>query len=154
MAFEPHFFPYHPRRIRIAMFCGAIAALVLGAAALAQARAAPSLVGTTRAAICFGLMLAFLVPFFRLKPREGWGIELTEREVKVARPFTGQPIVLGWEDIAYARRSGKAKRTLLLMLDPPPQRVVVARQLFPSARDFEALCEALENVKPPPRLDA
>ena len=154
MAFEPRFFPYHPRRIRIAMFLGAVAALALGAAALAQAHGVHHLWTVSRAAVCFGLMLAFLVPFARLKPRQGWGVELTEHEVKVARPFTRQPIVLGWGDIAYARRSGKANRTLLLMLDPPPSRVVVGRQLFPNARDFEALCEALEAVKPPPRLDA
>ena len=136
------------------MFCGAVAALALGAAALAQAHGIHNLWTASRAAVCFGLMLAFLVPFTRLKPREGWGVELTEREVKVARPFTRQPIVLGWEDIAYARRAGKANRTLLLMLDPPPARVVVGRQLFPNAAEFEALCQALEGVKPPPRLDA
>jgi hypothetical protein len=151
--FIPRFFPYNPRKLRIAMFVAAVLALALAAAVAARAPKPLSTPNMARIGAYLGLAVAFLVPYFRLRPRAGWGVGLSETEVKVARPFTGETINIPWANIAHALRTNR-NRTLLLVLDPAPGRVIVSRPLFQNQAAFDALCDALEEVKPRPRLDA
>jgi hypothetical protein len=153
VAFTPRFFPYHPRRIRIAMFSAALIALAMAAFTAAHAHRPHTTLTMARTGVYLGLTVAFLVPFMRLRPREAWGVDVGERELIIARPFSGQPIAIPWEHVGHVRRTQKGT-TILVVLDPPPGRVLVARHLFANAREFEALCEALEAIKPAPQLDA
>lgn len=150
---SPRFFSFDPRTTRIALFLGACVLAVLTAWALADARDAGGLQPIARAGLSAGLMLAFLVTFHRLRPREGWGVSLDSAGVKVSRPFSRKPLELHWGQIDSVRRLGRRGDVLGLFLKEEG-RVLVTRHLFARKAVYEELIAALEDRLPPSRFDA
>lgn len=161
MSLDTHsarFFAYDPRRARLLLLLGALALAVLGAWALARARAGEEPAAQVRAGLCARGLTLFLVARHRLGPRAGWGVVLTARGVSVARPLGGAPRVLAWGQIARVRRLGRRGAQLALWLRDEGAEgagsVRVSRLLFADAAHFEALAHALEQRVPTPRYDA
>jgi len=98
-------------------------------------------------------MLAFAFAWHRLRPRPGWGVSLGARGVELARPFTGTLLRLSWGQIDCVRRIGARGDVLGLFLEEGG-RVLITRHLFASQSTYAELAGALEERKPPPRLDA
>ncbi|RKH72871.1 hypothetical protein D7X96_04095 [Corallococcus interemptor] len=149
----PRFFPFDPRPTRIALILGACLLAVLTAWALADYRGGGGLVAMARAGISAGLMLTFLVSVHRLRPRQEWGITLDAAGVRVARPFSGQPLELRWGQLDSVRRVGRKGSVLGLFLKEEG-RVLVTRHLFARKAVYEELIAALEDRLPPSRFDA
>lgn len=149
----PRFFSFDPRPTRIALILGACLLAVLTAWALADYRGGGGLVAMARAGISAGLMLTFLVSVHRLRPRAQWGITLDSAGVRVARPFSGQPLELHWGQIDSVRRVGRKGSVLGLFLKEEG-RVLVTRHLFARKSVYEELIAALEDRLPPSRFDA
>lgn len=151
---EPRFYAFDPRVSRRALFLGACALAILSAWALADARSLgnPPL-AVARAGLTGGLMFVFVFAWHRLRPRPGWGVTLSARGVEVARPFTSGRIPLSWGEIDVVRRIGRDGEVLGLFLGEGG-RVLVTRHLFASRALYGELAAALEERKPPPRLDA
>jgi hypothetical protein len=155
---DARFFPYDPRRTRLALLLGALALAVLGAWALASARAGEGPAALLRAGACALGLTLFLLARHRLLPRPGWGVVLATRGVSVGRPLAGAPLVLAWGQIARVRRLGRRGGQLALWLQEEGAEeagsVRVSRLLFADAAHFEALAHALEERFPTPRFDA
>lgn len=151
---EPRFYPFDPRVARRALFLGACALAILSAWSLSDARSLgnPPL-AVARAGLTTGLMGAFVFAWHRLRPRPGWGVTLSARGVEVARPFSSGRIQLAWGQIDVVRRIGRGGEVLGLFLEEGG-RVLVTRHLFASRGTYGDLASALEERKPPPRLDA
>lgn len=154
MRLAPSFFPFHPRAIRLGMLACAVCALALAAWTAAGMRGHWTLLGAARLGLSLGLLAAFLVPYFRLKPRPGWGVELGERELKIARPLSDSLLEIPWEHVSHVTRIGKRRQQLMVVLGPQNGRILLARHLFANPRDFDALASELTLRKPAPRLDA
>jgi len=140
--------------LRLGMLACALCALVLSAWTAAGLRGHWSLLGAARLGLSLGLLAAFLVPYFKLRPRAGWGVELGLHELKIARPLSDTPLAIPWEQVAHVARIGKRKQQLMVVLDPSPGRILVARHLFARRSEFDALATELTARKPAPRLDA
>jgi hypothetical protein len=149
----PRFFSFDPRPTRIGLFLGACLLAILTAGALADYRGGGGLLAMARAGISAGLLLTFLVSLHRLRPRADWGVTLDHAGVKVARPFSGQPLELHWGQIDSVRRLGRKGGVLGLFLKEEG-RVLVTRHLFPRKAVYEELIAALEDRLPPSRFDA
>ena len=151
---EPRFYAFDPRLTRRLFFLGACVLAILSAWALADARSQgdPPL-GLARVGATGGLMLAFAFVWHRLRPRPGWGVGLSARGVELARPFTSGSLQLSWGEIDCVRRIGRQGDVLGLFLEEGG-RVLIARHLFAARSTFTELAAALEERKPPPRLDA
>lgn len=135
------------------LFC-ALAALVLAAWAAAGLRGHFDLLGAARLGLSLGLVAAFLVPFFRLRPRPGWGVEVGAEELKIARPLSNEAMEIPWEEVSHVYRIGRKQKTLMVVLGENAGRILLARHLFATHRDFDALATELTARKPPPKLDA
>ena len=151
---DSHFFAFNPRPTRVGLFLGACVLAVLTAWALAAARQATEPFAEARAGLCAALMLVFLYPFHRLRPRPQWGVTLGPLGVSVARPFSNsKPLELMWTQIASVRRLGRQGDMLGLFLHEQG-RLLVSRHLFARKAVFEELASALEQRLGPPRYDA
>jgi hypothetical protein len=150
----PDFYPFHPKTLRLGMLACAVCALALAAWIAASLRGHFGLLGAARLGLSLGLLAAFLVPYFRLRPRPGWGVELGERELKIARPLGQEAMEIPWENVSHVSRIGRRKQQLMVVLGPEPGRILLARHLFANGREFDDLSKALTARKPPPRLDA
>ena len=144
------FFAFHPRGFRTGFALGAVGCTILAAWALANAHRAVEPFAQARAGVCGGLTFAFLYAFYRLRQRPGWGITLTARGASISRPISGGAIDIQWSEVSLARREPKA----LVLFLKSNSRVLVARHLFHSAADFEAMVQAVTQRVVPPRLDA
>ncbi|MGA9520176.1 MAG: hypothetical protein WBV82_01850 [Myxococcaceae bacterium] len=153
MTREPRFFPYDPRPLRIALFLCAVACAALAAWSLAQARETGAISAWARLGTSFGLLGAFGVMFWRIRPREGWGVGVTRLGLTVSRPLSGNPIELDWSDVSGVRREGR-RRERLVVIVKPEGRLLLQQHLFSSRAAFESLVDAVELNAPPPRHDA
>lgn len=147
------FFPFNPRVARAGFLLGALGCAALTAWAAWGALHHTERMGEARAGISAGLMLAFFYAVLRLRPRLGWGVTLGTRELTVARPLSSEPIHLPWSRVERVLRVGKSQDTLVVLLEDQG-RVLIARHLFARRSTFEALCAALRERVPEPRLDA
>lgn len=154
MRIAPSFFPFHPRNLRLGMLACAVCALAVAAWTVAGLQGHWDLLGAARVGLSLGLVAAFLVPYFRLKPRPGWGVEVGERELKIARPLGDQALEIPWESVSHVTRTGRRRQVLMVVLAPEDGRILLARHLFASHREFDALASELTARKPAPRLDA
>lgn len=146
------FFPYNPRLLRIALFLCSVASVALAAGTLASARASGELTDWARLGVAVGLLTAFTWVFFRVWPREGWGVRVEPLGVTVARPLTrGPPLELVWSQVIEVRRDGRRSERILIRLRPEG-RVLLGRHLFASRAEFDKLSSELEAKAP--RADA
>lgn len=146
------FFPYHPLRLRLWLGGGALVGLALTVWAVlgfAESQAPREIL---RAGLSFGLAAALGVGFFRFRPRDSWGVRVTQLSVLVSRPRAGI-IEVPWSSLKEVRRLGDKREILALWLQED-QRVLVPSHLFARRADFEALARAIEDRMPPPRYDA
>lgn len=146
------FFPYHPLKLRLWLLVGL---LISGALTV---WAALSFTGTQepreilRAGLSLGLFAAMAVMLFRLRPREDWGVRLTQISVLISRPRRGL-IEVPWSSVREVRRLGEKRDTLALWLDEQ-ERVLVPSHLFAKKSDFESMVKTIEERMPTPRYDA
>lgn len=146
------FFPYHPRRFRLWLSAGLLASLALAAWAVTGFSQVDAPREVLRAGLSLGLAGGFGLWLWRLRPREGWGVQLTPAAVVVSRPRGGR-IEVPWSDVRELRRLGEKRDTLALWLDDA-HRVLVPAHLFARREDFEALVRCVEDRLPAPRYDA
>jgi hypothetical protein len=97
---------------------------------------------------------AFCFVFWRIRPREGWGVHVHPSGLSVSRPLSGSPLDLVWSDISEVRRDGRRKDRLFIGVGTEGGRVIVQRHLFSSEPEFRELSEAIEERSPRPRHDA
>jgi len=147
------FYPYTPRRVRLGFLVGAVACAGLTAWALWGASRGTESYGEARGGVSAGLMFAFLYVYFRLRPRQGWGLQVDRLELKVSRPLSKDPIEIARANVEMIRRDGKKQDTVVLYLGTG-QRIVVSQHLFPSKTAFDDAARALKDFKPEPLLDA
>jgi hypothetical protein len=149
----PPFFPYDPRALRRALFaCAAVSAL-LGGWTLAQAWASREPLGFARGGLLVALLIAFGWFFWRIRPREGWGVRIDALGVTISRPLSGDPWRLVWSQLSGVVREG-ARRERLALLLRPEGKVLLPRRLFGSQEVFDALRVALEDRLPRQPHDA
>src|SRR5690348_10826272 len=98
------FFPFDPRGTRQSFLAGAIACAALTLWATVAALSQSERLAALRAVACAALMVAFAYGWFRLRPRDGWGVTLGSNGIALARPFSGEPIVVEWRYLTGARR--------------------------------------------------
>ncbi len=153
MTREPRFFPFDPRPLRIGLVLCAVACAALAAWTLTQAREVGGTAAWARLGISLFLLGAFGAMFWRIRPREGWGIAVTRLGITVSRPLSGAPIELEWSDVSEVHREGR-RRDRLVIVVRPGARLQLQRHLFPSRGAFESLVDAVETNAPPPRHDA
>ena len=146
----PDFFAFHPRGVRNGFALGAMACTILAAHALANAHRAMEPFAEARAGVCVGLTLAFLYAFYRLRQRSGWGITLQLRTLSISRPISSGSIHIPWNEVSIARREKKA----LVLFLKSNSRVLIARHLFHSQSDFDAMVLAVTRRVVPPLVDA
>lgn len=146
------FFPYHPRRFRLWLLAGLVAAVSLTVWALAGISDTDGPREVLRAGLSFGLAGGFGLWLWRLRPRENWGVRLTPDAVLVSRPRSGL-IEVRWSDLREVRRHGDKRDTLVLWLDDT-RRVLVPAHLFARREDFDAMVRSMEDRMPAPRYDA
>jgi len=147
------FHPYNPRTMRTVLFLCAIACAALAAWALADAQATGQLTEFARAGLALGLLAAFGYVFWRIRPREGWGVRVERLGLSVSRPLSGAPMELEWSQIQEVRRDGKRRQRLLILVSPEG-RILLQRFLFPSDAAFDALTDALHAHAPSQSYDA
>ena len=149
----PTFFAFNPRQPRFGFAVGALLCAVTTAWAAAASVRSGEVSALARTGVSAGLLLAFVYALVRLRPRDGWGVSLSEEDLTVARPLSGAPIRVPWSQIASVRRTGKRDETLVVFLQGE-SRVLIARHLFATGPAFEALVAAVTTKVPPPMLDA
>ena len=147
------FFPFNPRAARLGFMLGALGCAGLALWALWGARHGTERMGEARAAVSVGLLLAFLYAFYRLRPRQGWGVGIDKDGLTMARPLSPGAIELPWQRITRVLRTGKRENVLIVLLDDD-QRVLIGRHLFARQSDFELLFAALRTQVPEPVFDA
>lgn len=140
------FHGYDPKLARWGFSVAAAACAVLGAAALANARAGAERLGTVRGGVAVGLMLAFGYASARLRPRDGWGVTLTPLALVIARPFSkGPPLEVAWNHVERVRREGRSRALVVFLTDGG--RFLLSPFLFPDSRSIGALAEAIGQLK-------
>ncbi len=147
------FFPFDPRGTRQSFFVGALACAALTAWAAAVALKSQDKVAAVRAVACLALFCAFLYGRYRLRPRAGWGVTVGVRGLTVSRPLSGEPLELDWRHVQGARRDRAGGAKLVLLLKPGGE-LPIGAQLFPSAKAFNDLVDAVAEHLPQPRHDA
>ena len=100
-----------------------------------------------RAGLSLGLTAAMGLAVYRLRPRAGWGVEVSALGVKVSRPRGAGAIELSWNDVTEIRRTGERRDTLAVWLGDQ-RRVLIPSLLFPRRDAFEAVARALEARMP------
>jgi hypothetical protein len=149
----PGFYPYNPRGLRTALVLCALACAALAAWALADARMTGQVTAFARAGLALGLLGAFAWVFWRVRPRAGWGVQVGPLGLRVSRPLSGEPLELAWSQVQEVRREGRRRERLLIRLQPDG-RILLQRLLFPSASQFQSLCERVQQGLPAPTWDA
>ena len=147
------FYPFNPRLLRLAFFLCACASAALAALSASAARASGELLDWARAGISLGLLLAFGVVLWRLRPRKGYGVVVEPLTLTISRPLSEGTWQVVWSQVAEVRRDGKRKERLMLVMRPEG-RLILQRHLFPSAAAFDTLTAALTEKLSPPRYDA
>ena len=146
------FHPFNPRAVRFAFLGGAAACAAIVLWAGAAAARGFERYGEARAGVAAGLMFAFLFAFFRLRPRPGWGLSVEPLKVSLSRPLTTGAIELAPAEVLRLQRDPRGKQVALLLRNG--QRILLARHLFASRRDFDEAVRALGDWKPEPSGDA
>lgn len=146
MSADPDFFPYHPLKLRLFLLGGVVLSLALTAWAVwafVETRVALDLL---RAGFSGGLGGAMALTLFRFRPREGWGVRVTNLSVLVSRPRGGL-IEVPWDAVKEVKRLGDKRETLALWLEAD-QRVLVPAHLFAKRETFEALAARIDERRP------
>lgn len=151
---QTYFFPFDPRRARAYLFVGACLLAILCAWALADLRSGQGFMAEARVGMSLGLLLAFGVALFRLRPRPGWGITVASRGLSVARPFSLNRLDLHWGQVAQVERLGRDRQAVLSLRLHEEGRVVISRRLFANEAEFQALAQVLEERVTPVSYDA
>ncbi len=141
------FYPFNPRKVRLAGLGGAIACGAVALWALWGAARGVEPYGEARAGLAAGLMFAFLYAFFRLRPRKGWGVTIEPLKLTIARPISGTPIEIVPGQVDEIRRDGKRQDMVALYLKSG-QRILLAQHLFPSPDAFDEVAKAMRAWKP------
>jgi hypothetical protein len=147
------FFPYNPRAMRAVILLSLVMCALLAALALADARRGGEVHAWARVGGAVGLGAAFAYVFLRVRPRDGWGVRVTPLLLTVSRPLSGPPLEVPWDRVREVRRDGRKRERLLVLLEPEG-RVLLARHLFASRAQFEALSAALQARAPAGPHDA
>jgi hypothetical protein len=140
------FFPYHPLRLRLWLAAGLLASLALTLWALWAFVDTQSPRDILRAGLSMGLVAAMGWALFRLRPRAGWGVQVTPLSVLVSKAQGGL-IEVPWSAVKEVRRLGEKRDTLGLWLDEE-RRVLVPAHLFARREHFEAFASAIDERRP------
>lgn len=155
MPSDPDFFPYHPLKLRLFLLGGVLVAAGLTGWAVWAFASSHVPLDLLRAGFAGGLGAAMALTLFRYRPREGWGVRITNLSVMVSRP-RGGIIEVPWDAVKEVKRLGDKRETLAFWLEagPPgspqaePQRVLVAAHLFAKRETFEALAARIDERRP------
>ncbi len=146
---NPDFYPYHPLKLRLWLLAGLVVSLSLAIWALVGFVDSRLPRDILRAGLSLGLAAAMAVSVFRLRPRPGWGVQITQLSVLISKPRGGL-IEVPWTAVKEVRRFGEQRDTLGLWLEQD-QRVLVPAHLFAKRAHFEALAAAVDERMPPAR---
>jgi len=140
------FFPYHPLKLRLGLGLAFLVALALTGWAVLEFVGTHTPRDILRAGLSGGLAAAMGLTLFRLRPRAGWGVQVTPLSVLVSRPRGGL-IEIPWDAVKDVRRLGDKRDTLALWLGER-DRVLVPAHLFARRATFEALAQRIDERRP------
>jgi hypothetical protein len=143
---DPDFFPYHPIKLRLFLLAGALVAWALTGWTVAGFLSSRVPLDLLRAGFAGGLGAAMALTWFRFRPREGWGVRITNLSVLVSKP-RGGIIEVPWSAVRDVRRLGEKRDTLGLWLEAE-QRVLVPSHLFARRAHFDALAARIDERRP------
>ncbi|MFT3713255.1 MAG: hypothetical protein QM817_36835 [Archangium sp.] len=144
---DPDFFPYHPIKLRAFLFTGAVLGFGLATWAVSGFLDSRVPLELLRAGFAGGLGAAMALTLYRYRPRDGWGVRITNLSVLISKPRGGL-IEVPWSEVKEVRRIGDKRDTLALFLLEPNQRVLVPSHLFFRRSHFEALATRVDERRP------
>lgn len=142
------FFPYHPRGWRLRLAFAMACTVVLLAWAVAGVVASGAVLEVMRVGASVGLLAALFTVWLRLRPRPGWGVTVGPLSLGVSRALGGQTELL-WVDVEQARWVDAERRGFVVLASEGEtlRQVLLARHLFPSKDEFEAVVRAIELAR-------
>jgi hypothetical protein len=149
MPADPDFFPYHPIKLRALLLVATLVGFGLAGWAVVAFLESRVPLDLLRAGFAGGLGAAMALTLFRYRPRDGWGVRITNLSVLVSKP-RGGIIEVRWSEVKEVRRIGDKREVLALFLLEANQRVLVPSHLFSRRALFERLAARIDERRPLP----